>query len=241
MRFWRQRSSSPESITWGSQRNQLVDVYLAPDAPYMGVVALIHGGFWRAEHGRALMEAGARDLAARHCTVGNVGYRRVGEPGGGWPGTCDDVVSGLRALVAAHGPLAAVVGHSAGGHLALWASKEIEPRPRVVVSVAGVNDLARAEHMHLGAGAATAFSGPSLASLVAADPVRRVPLGTKTVLICATEDMVVPRVLSESYLRAASAAGDDVKILDVHGDHYSALDPSTAVWSAVVDAIDMPA
>jgi acetyl esterase/lipase len=140
----------------------------------------------------------------------------------------------------AQGPLTAVIGHSAGGHLALWAAKELTPRPRVVVSVGGCNDLGRAQHINAGNGAVDDFlGGPGkLAELVAADPARRVPLGAKTLLIVPDDDGVVNQSLSESYFKTASAAGDDVVLQRVAGDHFSILDVGSQVWSAVTAAVD---
>ncbi len=237
MSLWRR--NKPAQIRWGTDHNQLLDLYV-PDGVPRGVVALVHGGFWRAMYGREGLDEHCAMFASDGYVAGNLAYRRVGEAGGGWPGTCTDVVGGLQALTDARGPLTAVIGHSAGGHLALWASKEVVPRPKVVISVAGCNDLGRAQHINAGNGAVDDFlGGPGkLAELVAADPVRRVPLGIKTVLVAPEDDGVVPQSLSDSYLRTASAAGDDVTLQRVVGDHFSILDVGSQVWSAVTAAVD---
>jgi acetyl esterase/lipase len=206
-----------------------VDVY-RPDGPERGAVALIHGGFWQAMYGREGLADHCRDLASRGYVAGNVGYRRVGERGGGFPNTCHDVVDALRSL----GPLTAVVGHSAGGQLALWAAKELDPRPRVVITVAGVNDLERARDLGYGSKQIAAFAGSHLAL---ADPVRRVPIGTRTVLISPTHDYKAGRELTRTYGAVASAAGDDVAIVEPRGDHYDVLNTGSDVWNAVLDAI----
>lgn len=194
-------------------------------------------------YGREDLADHCRMFASDGYVAGNLAYRRVGEAGGGWPGTCTDVVGGLQALMNAHGPLTAVIGHSAGGHLALWAAKELMPQPRVVISVAGCNDLGRAQHINAGNGAVDDFlGGPGkLAELVAADPVRRVPLGAKTVLVAPENDRVVDRSLSESYFDTARAAGDDVVLERVAGDHFSILDVGSLVWSTVTAAVDAAA
>ncbi len=237
MSLWRRGKAA--QIRWGTDHNQLLDLYVPAGEP-RGVVALIHGGFWRAMYGREGLREHCTTFASDSYVAGNLAYRRVGEVGGGWPGTCTDVVGGLQALTDAHGSLTAVIGHSAGGHLALWASKEIVPRPKVVISVAGCNDLGRAQHINAGNGAVDDFlGGPGrLAELVAADPIRRVPLGIKTVLIVPEDDGVVSQSLSESYLKTASAAGDDVTLQRVVGDHFSILDVGSPVWSAVTAAVD---
>ncbi|MEY2397633.1 MAG: hypothetical protein QOJ00_807 [Actinomycetota bacterium] len=240
MSLWRR--NKPAQIRWGTEANQLLDVY-TPDAKPRGVVALIHGGFWRAIYGREGLAEHCTMFASDGYVAANVAYRRVGEAGGGWPGTCTDVVGALQALTDAHGPLTAVIGHSAGGHLALWASKEVTPRPKVVISVAGCNDLGRAQHINAGNGAVDDFlGGPGrLAELAAADPVRRVPLGVKTLLVVPDDDGVVSQSLSDSYLKTALAAGDDVELTRVVGDHFSVLDVGSAVWTAVRAAVDAAA
>ena len=122
------------------------------------VVALLHGGFWRAERTLELMRPLAADLAGRGFAAWNLEYRRVGQPGGGWPGTCEDVAAGLDHLagLAGRAPLdldrLVVAGHSAGGHLALWSAARagLPPGapgaaplvvPWLAVSLAGVCDL----------------------------------------------------------------------------------------------------
>jgi acetyl esterase/lipase len=115
-------------------------------------VCLLHGGFWRMPYGRDEMDAIARDLAARGFAVWNLEYRRVGAPGGGWPGTLDDVGAGIDHLATLVGEgvnldleRVAVVGHSAGGQLALWSASRASPRVRVAAAagLAPVADLDR--------------------------------------------------------------------------------------------------
>ena len=207
-----------------------VDVY-RPDGESRGTVALIHGGFWQAMYGREGLVDHCRDLASRGFLAGNVGYRRVGERGGGFPNTCTDVVDALRSL----GPLTAVVGHSAGGQLALWASKELDPRPRVVISVAGVNDLGRAHQRGYGDRAIDAFAGDRIAE---ADPAARVPVGARTVLISPTHDYDAGREVSRTYAEAARAAGDEVEIVEPRGDHFDVINTGSEVWDAVLAAIN---
>jgi len=196
----------------------------------IGAVALIHGGFWSVMYGREGLTPHCHVLASLGYTAANLGYRRVGEKGGGFPNTCADVVDGLRAL----GPLTAVVGHSAGGQLALWAAKELDPRPRVVISVAGVNDLGRATELGYGDAAINAFAGKRVAE---ADPVQRVPIGARTVLVSPTHDYEPGRELTASYAVAARAAGDDVEIVEPRGDHFSVIDAGSEVWAVVLDVI----
>lgn len=230
------RRNKIEQLRWGREPNQVLDLY-RPQGQPRGVVAMVHGGFWRSMYGREGIGAHCLSLAAEGFTAANLAYRRVGDPGGGWPNTGTDVAAGLQALTKAHGPITAVVGHSAGGHLALWAAKELDPRPKVVVSVAGCNDLALAQSMGAGNGAVDDLLGGDLSLLAGADPAQRVPLGTAVTLVVADIDPVVPALLSESYALKAQEAGDVVKFVLVRGDHFSVLDVGSAVWTAVADAI----
>src|SRR6266850_1075616 len=113
---------------YGPFEDQEGDLFL-PAGPRPAVVCLLHGGFWRMPHGRGQMTAIAQDLARRGLAVWNLEYRRLGASTGGWSGTFDDATAGighLASLVADGIDLdldrVTVVGHSAGGHLALWSA-----------------------------------------------------------------------------------------------------------------------
>ena len=113
---------------------------------------MLHGGFWRDRYDRTLMDGVCRDLAARGLAAWNVEYRRLGEPGGGWPGTFEDVAAAIDhvpALGLGEGLPLLAVGHSAGGHLALWAAAR--RRLAGAVAQAGVVDLWAAERLRLSA------------------------------------------------------------------------------------------
>ena len=221
----------------GRRRRHLFDLY-EPTGDQRGVVALIHGGYWRVAYGREGLGVHCEQLAADGYVAANLAYRRVGEKGGGFPNTCLDVVEDLRALANDHGPLTAVIGHSAGGHLALWAAKELNPRPAVVISVSGINDLAVAQSMRAGNGAVDELIGGAGDDVRdAADAAKRVPLGTRAHLIVSVDDPPVIHAMTESYLLAARTAGDEVGYEEVIGDHFSILDLTSHVWSAVRAAV----
>ena len=168
------------------------------------VVVLLHGGFWRAQRTLELMRPLAADLAGRGFAAWNLEYRRVGQPGGGWPGTCEDVAAGLDHLAGLAGrePLdldrLVVAGHSAGGHLALWsAARPGLPAgapgagplvaPRLAVSLAGVCDLHAGAAGGIGEGAVAEFLGatPDQAPerYLLASPRARLPLGVAQLLV----------------------------------------------------------
>lgn len=201
----------------------------------MPTAALLHGGFWRASYGPDLMDGLALDLERRGWSVANLSYLRVGDPGGGWPGTLDSV----RAAVAAVRP-DVVIGHSAGGHLALWSAFHVKPKPVLAVSMAGVVDLVAAESFSSGAVVGLLGGRPDDVPerYAAASPRALLPLGVRTLLVHGALDDTVPVSMSEAYAAAAREAGDDVELVAIPGEgHFECLDPSSASWQAVVDRL----
>ncbi len=125
------KRASSRTVAYGSYPDQVGDLYLPARPDHCPVVCLLHGGFWSMPYGRDQMEAIAWDLAGRGFAAWNIEYRRLGVPGAGWPGTFDDVLLGIEQLahfVAGDIDLdlerVVVSGHSAGGHLALWAAAQ---------------------------------------------------------------------------------------------------------------------
>jgi acetyl esterase/lipase len=226
----------------------------AGDGPWP-VVALLHGGFWRARRTLELMRPLAADLAGRGLAAWNLEYRRVGQPGGGWPGTFQDVAAGLDHLAALAGrePLdldrLVVAGHSAGGHLALWSAARpglpagapgAGPRvvPRLAVSLAGVCDLAAGADDGLGEGAVAellgATPGQNPARYRLASPLARLPLGVAQLLVHGDADTRVPVAQSRAYAAAAAAAGDPVELVELAGaGHMDVIDPASPAWAEV--------
>ena len=177
-------------LAYGQEYLQFGELYLPPDSPGLHpTVILIHGGYWRARYGLDLMTGLAQDLATRGYAAWNIEYRRVGDPGGGWPGTMLDVALAadhLRILAPTYAlDLQRVVpiGHSAGSHLALWlaarpriaqssplagtqqpGSGENAPAPLALtgaISLAGIVDLEMAWRLNLSNGAVVDLLGGS--------------------------------------------------------------------------------
>lgn len=224
------------------------------------VVVVIHGGFWRAAYGIEHMEPLAEALTAQGFATWSVAYRRVGESGGGWPGTLLDVGAAIDELreAAAAAPLdltrVVTLGFSAGGHLALWAAarpripagsplRVADPLPvRGAISLAGVCHLARGHAIRVGAGAVDALmgGGPDRVAdrYAAGDPAALVPLGVRQVLVHGTVDGNVPLELSRAYADAAIAAGDDVQLVTIDGSgHFDLVTPSGRPWDALREAL----
>ena len=219
-------------------------------------VVLVHGGYWRTGYDLTLENAVAADLAGRGFLVWNIDYRPSSDP---WPATLTDVA--LAFDHTAKGRYAsridrdrlAVVGHSAGGQLALWLASRPRiatgepgagptlPAPTLAVGQAPVAGLAEGALLGLGGGAVQALLGGTPASVAdryaAADPSALLPTGVPTVLIHAQGDSIVPISQSEGYLAAATAAGDTCRLVRVPGGHFEHLDPASEAVAALRAAL----
>ena len=242
------KSAFPKTVQYGSLPDQAGDLYL-PSTPRPPVICLLHGGFWRASYARDQMNAIAVDLARRGFAVWNLEYRRLGVPSGGWPGTFDDVRAGIDRLAgfAAEGidldlDRVIVSGHSAGGHLALWAAARERREERgegrqkcrisAVVGQAPVADLQYAFELGTGGTAVRELLGGTPTERAEryrlASPRALLPLKVPQLLIHGTADDTVPIEISRTYTQAARAAGDRVELVELPGaGHMEFLDPAS--------------
>ncbi|WP_287902966.1 alpha/beta hydrolase [Arthrobacter sp.] len=235
-----------ERIQYGPGKDQWGDLYL-PEGAARGVVVVIHGGFWRELRTAEITVPESEDLAARGFAVFNLEYRRVGGAegagaGGGWPATGEDIVAGIRALhgTSVSGLPVVLLGHSAGGQLAAWAAGHVEVAG--VVSQAGVLALTESARLGIGDGAAVNFLGATPEETPAlydqADPLKNVPLRVPLVALHSGLDKVVPSALSELYVKAATAAGADARLIQVEGDHVDPIRPGSQAYQVGIDAIN---
>ncbi len=218
------------------------------------MAVLIHGGFWRARYDLRLEDRLVADLAGRGWAVWNLEYRRLGwRSRGGWPGTLEDVATGIDHLGRLDAPLdtsrVVAIGHSAGGQLALWAAARpglpagapgAEPSVRLAgaVSQAGVVDLREAARLGLSRRAAESLLGGPPAKLPQrydlASPIERLPLNLPQLLVHGAADEVVPIDLARGYARRAAEGGDPCELVELPGvGHDEHLDPDTVAWRAV--------
>jgi acetyl esterase/lipase len=229
-------------LAYGPEPLQFGDLRLPAGAGRHPVVVFVHGGYWQAIYN--LTHAGhlCGDLAAHGIATWNVEYRRVGDPGGGWPAPLEDVCRALDHLTALESEYALdlsrtlLMGHSAGGQLALLAAPRSGVPLRAVVSLAGVVDL-HATHRQGDDGGLIARllgGGPEDAPRRWRDasPSSHLPLGFRYVLACGTEDVhwEPNRLTAET----ARRAGDDVELLPLPGaGHFELVDPLAPEWAVI--------
>lgn len=254
------------TLRYGDGPEHVIDLRLPREADGpRPLVVIVHGGFWRAAYDRTHTGPQAVGLAGAGYVVAVPEYRRVGQPGGGWTGTFDDTAAWSDALVdlvcaeLGEGTVdrtrVVLVGHSAGGHLALWAASRhrlpastpwTRDRPmalRGVVSLAGVCDLGLAAGLRLGDRAPQALLGGEPATVpdryALADPALLLPSGVPTVLVHGDLDTEVPAALSRSYADRARGAGDSISLVELPGTaHFELIDPSSGAWSSVTAAVE---
>lgn len=247
-------------LAYGPEPYQFGELRLPSGRGPHPVAVALHGGYWRARYGLEYLGHLCAALVADGLATWNLEYRRLGNPGGGWPGTLQDVGRGtdhLRALAARYrldlGRVVAV-GHSAGGHLALWLAARHRLPPgaplhsgaplplRGAISLAGVADLRQAWQLGLSRGAVRELLGGSPAShperYAAASPVELLPLDARQVLVHGTEDVSVPYALSQSYYARAAARGDPVELVSLPAaGHFELVDPRAREWEQVRRAV----
>ena len=224
-------------LSYGTHRSQVGDLYTPSANGPHPVVVVLHGGFWRARYGRWIMRDVCHDLVERGYAVWNLEYRRLGPfAGGGVPNTLDDVARGVDFLTTIDGldlSRVSVVGHSAGGHLALWLASTEAPA-QVFIALAGVGDLRMAAELGLGDGVVPRFVGDDYAL---ASPIERLPTGRRVVSIHGTADVNVPIDVARSYHAAAVAAGDSHEFLERDCDHMTLINPKSDEWRLVVERL----
>ncbi|HWG94335.1 MAG TPA: alpha/beta hydrolase, partial [Mycobacteriales bacterium] len=242
---------------YGDARQQDAQWWAPPRAGRLPTVVLVHGGFWRPGFDRGLEEEVAADLSGRGYLVLNVDYRSSDAP---WPTTLTDAAAAYDLLATGtHADRVdparvAVVGHSAGGHLALWLASRHTlpagaagaaprgPRPALAVGQAPVAALVAGAQQQLGGGAVQALLGGGPDEVpdryAVADPVARLPTGVRTACLHGEDDDIVPLRQSELYVEAATAAGDDARLVVLPGGHFEHLAPASPAGRALVEALE---
>jgi acetyl esterase/lipase len=247
------RPPADERIVYAEHPSGFGDLRLPPgDGPFP-VVVLVHGGCWLADYDLGYVASLAAAITADGYATWTIEYRRVGEEGGGWPGTFVDVGAAadhLRVLARSR-PLdlsrVVAAGHSAGGHLALWLAgrRVLAPDDPLrgadpiavagVVGLAGIPDLAT-DHAPQGCGAVVPdlLGGAPDAHpdrLRRTSPIAMLPLGVPQVLVAGGRDTVVPLVHARNYAAAGVAAGDTITVAEVKSaGHFELVVPEGEAW-----------
>jgi acetyl esterase/lipase len=252
----RRRLPHARQIAYGAHPDQVGNLHLPDGEGPWPTVVLVHGGFWKWGWDRTLMTRLAHDLAGRGYAAWNIEYRRVGQEGGGWPGTLEDAAAAVDRVAdfdEVDVSRVVTVGHSAGGHLAVWlAGRHRLPagapgagphvRPLAAVSQAGVLDLVAGANDDLGSGACVRLLGgdpdAKPARYAVASPTALVPLGVPVLLVHGAKDDIVPPSQSHGYAATARGAGDLVDVVDIaSADHFDVIEPDAPGWAAVVERL----
>ncbi|WP_334163881.1 alpha/beta hydrolase family protein [Phenylobacterium sp.] len=253
------RVQADATVRYGSEPSQVVELFLPEGQGPHPVVVLLHGGCYRqAFEGLPQTSGIAADLARRGLAVWNVEYRRLGEAGAGYPGTFQDVAAAIDRIRDEAGRhdldpgRVVAVGHSAGGHLALWAaarhrlpkdsplSRPDPVRIRAVVSLAGIGDLEGQGDVFSRACGADTF--PQMLGdprrLADTSPAELLPTGARVVMVHGAYDHVMPPFTGLEYVGKARAAGDAAEVVTIpDAGHFDVVIPTTAAWGAVADLV----
>jgi acetyl esterase/lipase len=229
-------------VAYGSDPNQFIDLRLPSGKGSHPLAMFIHGGFWRAKYDLAHAGHICAGLARAGFVCANLEYRRVGNEGGRWPGTFEDIRNGYRFLQAHAGEWSAdakrivVLGHSAGGQLALALAAR-EPSLRGAISLAGVVDLRRAYDLHLSNDAVVGFMGGTPQEMPdhyhEASPLE-VSIKPPQVLIHGKNDETVPVAFSRDYAAKKSTRHEHVKLMELDCGHYELIDPDSDAGKRVI-------
>ncbi|WP_017186272.1 alpha/beta hydrolase family protein [Alkalibacillus haloalkaliphilus] len=254
--------SNKIKIAYGHDQSQYGVLRLPENKGKSPVVVSIHGGFWKAKYNLEENTPLAEDLTNRGYATWNIEYRRIGEEGGGWPGTFNDIIDAVNCLkeIEETDQLdltnVIVIGHSAGGHLALWLASrvkkqlditfnELQVPIRKVISLAGITDLKKVWEIHDREGVlspvlelmgGSPHEEPGRYKI--ASPIESLPLNVEQVLIHGELDRHVPIELSKDYYLTAKEHHDFVKFVSLaDAEHFKVIDPSTEEWAKVLDTL----
>lgn len=258
-------ASPPDrTLAYGSDANQFGQLFLPQGRGPFPVAVVIHGGCWKkfADLKNTLPMSDA--LRKAGIATWNIEYRRVDNEGGGWPGTYRDIGSAIDYLRTIAGEYrldlqhVVLVGHSAGGHLALWAAGRHrlaassplhtkDPLPvSAVVDLAGPGRLQTLQPEHLrnvcGSVPVTQLLGGEMNQvperLRDGSPSEMLPLGVPQVLITGSLDRLIPPAFGEEYVALAKKAGDDAQLTVIEGaGHFEIIAPGTQAWPTIEKAV----
>lgn len=226
------------------------------------LIVTIHGGFWKAKYGLEELQPLTSDLNKRGFATWNVEYRRVGQEDSGWPGTFNDVIDAINLLkkIENKWPVdindVIIIGHSAGGHLALWSAFErngnkltsIHPLLvpiRAVVSLAGISILRDSWLDDMKKGNSSPVSDFMNGAPVEkseeyklASPFDLLPMGTPQILVHGLADSIVPYKMTSKYAKKCQKLNDNMQLItEQNSDHFDLIDPNSKIWKQTITSI----
>jgi len=236
-----------ERVAYGADPNQFLEVRLPRAQRPHSVVLNIHGGFWRAKYDLAHAGHLCEVLRAAGVATFNIEYRRVGNAGGGWPGTFEDIRAAYRFVQQERSRFhldldrLIVMGHSAGGQLALCLAAH-ETSLHRAISLAGVIDLKKAFALHLSHDAVVEFLGGKPDAVPEhyreADPMELTAQHTQQWLLHGSDDDTVPPELSRDYVLQKKKAGEPAELLEIpHAGHFDLIDPASEAFKQVKSTV----
>lgn len=248
-------------IRYGSDPSQFAELRFPNGKGPFPLLLVVHGGFWRSQYNLFHIGHLCAAFTSRGILTCNIEYRRIGNPGGGWPGTFQDISLAADTILQSVSldpridrTRIAILGHSAGGHLALW----LVGRHRIskgsplhsdqkqilsgAASLAGVSDLRLAWRQKLGHGVVSRLMDGTPDEhpdrYDAGSPIELLPTGTRQVLVHGTTDDTVPVSQSETYVEKAEKLGEDATLVKLEGTgHYELIDPESEAWPTVASAV----
>lgn len=254
----RQAPAADHRIAYGKDEFQFGELRLPKTAGPHPVAIVIHGGCWMSQYGLGYMGHVSAALAEAGIATWNIEYRRIGNAGGGWPGSFEDAARAADYLREIAGKYSldlnrvTAVGHSAGGHLALLLAARqrfpknsplysANPLPlRGIVSLAGITDLRKTgtacdrEVIQFAGGEAQ----QKAAIYDQASPIQLLPIGVTQKIIQGGADNIIPMAMATEYVEAAKKKNDAVELIALKdADHFQLVDPKSPAWSAVQEAV----
>jgi acetyl esterase/lipase len=233
-------------LAYGSDENQFLDLRAPKGGGPRALAIVIHGGYWRAKYDLGYAGHLCAAVTAKGIATANVEYRRVGNAGGGWPGTFADLRAAYQFLIQLPAKnvrqyefdlrRVVVIGHSAGSQLGLCLAAR-ETGVKAVISLAGVVDLQRAYALHLSNDAVVEFLGGTPAEVGdhyrEADPMK-LSVGARQWLVHGAADDIVPPAFSRDYVSAKQKMKEDARLVEIAGaGHFEVVDPRFGAWKDV--------
>ena len=248
-------------MRYGNDPNHFAEIRFPNGKGPFPLLFVVHGGFWQSVYDLSHIGHVCAALTSKGIITCNIEYRRVGNPGGGWPGTFQDISLATRTILQTtssdprfdHTRIA-IIGHSAGGHLALWLvgshrigegsplHRDQKQAITRAISLAGVPDLRLAWKQKLGHGIVARLMGGTPGQYPdrynAGSPIELLPTGVRQVLIHGTADDTVPVSQSEAFVEKAERLGDRSSLVKLDGvGHFELIDPESEAWPTVASGV----